>query len=77
MKMAPQRLTESNTIRRCGFVGQSVSLWVGSEVSEAQAKHFLFLLPANPNVELSATSQAPRPPARHHASQHDDNELNL
>ena len=52
----------------------------GFEVSEAQVWpvwHSLFLLPANPDVELVATSPAPCLPACCHASHHDDNGLNL
>jgi hypothetical protein len=36
----------------------------------------LFLLTADLNVELSATSPAPCLPVFHHASRHDDNRLN-
>jgi len=36
----------------------------------------LFLLPDDPEVQLSATSLAPRVPACHHASCHDDSRLN-
>jgi hypothetical protein len=32
------RLIESGTVRRCGFVGGSVSLRVGSDVSNAQGQ---------------------------------------
>lgn len=56
--------------KRCGLIGESVSLWgwgVGFEVSNAQARpraRSLFLLAADPDVELSVTSPAPRLPAR-------------
>ena len=42
------RLTESGTIRRCGLVERSVTLWMGFEVSDAHARpsESLFLLPA-------------------------------
>jgi len=39
--------------------------------------HFLFLLPVNPDIELSATFSAPGLPACCHASHHDDNGLTL
>ena len=48
------------------FIGRSMSGGVGFEVSEAQARpsaHFLFLLPTDPDVELSAPSPAPCLPA--------------
>jgi hypothetical protein len=59
------RLIESGTISRCGLVGGSVSLEVGFEVSNAQARHSvsLFLLLANSDVELSATSATSSLPA--------------
>ena len=43
--------------------------WVNYEVSEGQAGlvHCFFLLPANLDVEFSATSPAPCRPAWHHA----------
>ena len=34
----PQRLIGSGALRRCGLVGGNVSLGVGFEVSEAQAR---------------------------------------
>jgi hypothetical protein len=39
--------------------------------------HCLFLLPVDPEVELSAPSPAPRLPACNHVSCHDNNGLNL
>jgi hypothetical protein len=53
-----------------------MSLWVGFEVSNAQAKPSvsLFLLSADQDVELSATlSPASCLSAYNHASHHDDN----
>jgi hypothetical protein len=66
-------------IRTCGFVGGSVSLRMDFEVSDAQAKPrvILFLLPANPDIELSAPSLAPCLSACDYAFNHDDNGLNL
>jgi hypothetical protein len=62
-------LPESGTIRRCGLVGVGVAFleeirhWgVGFEVSDAQAKPSvspLFLLPVDPDVELSAPFPTP------------------
>jgi hypothetical protein len=62
----------------CGLVEGSVSLGVGFEVSEAQARSrdFLFLLPVYLKVELSATSPGPCLPVSHHAT-HYNNGLNL
>ena len=65
---------------RCGFVGTCASLGVGFEVSDAQARPsvaLLFLLPADPDVELSAASPVPCLPTCHHGSHHDNNGLNL
>lgn len=39
--------------------------------------HSFFLGPANPDIELSATSPAPCLPVCHHAFHRDDNELSL
>jgi hypothetical protein len=54
-----------------------VSLSVGFEVSDAQATPSvsLFLMSADQNVELSATSPMQCLPASHHVSCHDDNRL--
>ena len=58
-----------------------MSLCMGFEVSEAQVRpsvaRILFLLPADSDVELSATSPAPCLPVCHHAFHHDNNELSL
>jgi hypothetical protein len=64
---------------KCDLVGRSMSLEAGFEVSDAQAMPSvtLFLLPANPDVELSATCVAPCLPVCYHASCHDNNGLNL
>ena len=61
----PHRSRRSGTIRRCvlvdrsGLVGGSVSLGMGFEVSNAQARPSvslsLFLLPEDLDVELSAS----------------------
>lgn len=70
-------MTLFERIRVCDFVGGSVSLGMGFEVSEVQAKPSVsvFLLPAGLDVELSAPSPTPRLPAFYHASCHDDNGL--
>jgi hypothetical protein len=59
----------------CDLVGGGVSLGVGFEF-QAQSL-FLFLLPVDPHVALSANSPAPHLPAYCHASHQDDNGLNL
>ena len=65
------------------FGDKNVSLGVGSmgfEVSDTQARPgscLSFLLPVNPDVELSAPSPPPCLPACHHAPHHDDNGLNF
>ena len=53
-----QRHIGSVTIRRCDVVSRSMSLGVGLEFSDAQAKPsvFLFLLPADMDATFSATS---------------------
>jgi hypothetical protein len=56
----------SGTNRRCGLV------WVGMALL-AEACHFLFLLPVDPDRELSATTPAPCLPACHCASHRKDN----
>ena len=66
----------------CGFVGGGVSPWGGwtlrfQTLKQSLVAHFLFLLPTDPDVELSASSLAPTLPAYCHASHHGDNELNL
>jgi hypothetical protein len=63
----------------CGHVRTGVSqrkLWV-FRCSRLDKCHFLFLLPDNQDVEVSATSPAPCLPACHHASHCDNKELNL
>jgi hypothetical protein len=67
-------------LSRCGLVRGSASVKeVDFEVSEVQDRPsgFLFLLPADTDVELSASCPAPCLPACHHASHHDSNGLNL
>jgi hypothetical protein len=46
-------------------------------LKQSLVAHFLFLLPTDPDVELSATSPAPCSPACCYASCHDSNGLNL
>ena len=58
MKSAPID-SGNGTIRRCGLVGGCVSLWVGFEVLEVQAKKSFFLLPANPHIKPLVPSLAP------------------
>ena len=50
----------SGTIGKCGLVGGSMSLGMGFEVSDAQARPgvTLFLMPVDLDVKLSATSPA-------------------
>ena len=67
-------------IGRRGLVGGSVSLgwtWRTQKLKSGLAWLLLFLPPVDPDVELSATSLAPRLPACHHASHDDDYVLNL
>ena len=77
----------SGTIRRCGLVVVGVALleevghW-GRPLSFPRLQpvlvaHCLFLLSANPGVELSAPFSASHLPESHHASCHDDNRLNF
>ena len=75
----PHRLIGSGTVRMCGLVGGSVSLGLGFEVSDAQGRPSvaLSLMPANPDVELSAPPPAPSLPVRHYAFCHDNNKPNL
>ena len=47
-----------NDRRRCGLVGGNVSLGVGFELSEAQARPSVTLSSVNLDVELSATAPA-------------------
>ena len=66
-------------IKRCGLVGGSMSLEADLDVSNAQARpsFSIFLLPMDPNVELSTTSSAPWLPVCHDAPCHDEKGLNL
>lgn len=82
----PHRLIGNSTIRRfglvgvVGFVGGSVSLGTGFEVSEIKPGPVSlspFQLPSDLDVELSAISSAPCLPICSHASHHDDKGLNL
>jgi hypothetical protein len=59
-----QRVALSERFRRCGLVGRSALLDVGFEVLKTQAKPSasLFLLPTDPNTDLSTTSPAPHLP---------------
>jgi hypothetical protein len=74
-----RRVAVFESIRRSGLDGGSVFLEVDFEVSKAQARPSvsLFLLPTDPDVELSATSPTSCVPACHHVSHHNDNGLNL
>ena len=56
-----------------------MSLGMAFDISDAQARTsvVVFLLPADPDVELSAPSPAPCLPVCHPVSRHDDNGLNL
>ena len=76
----------SDTLRRFGLVGVGVALWSGCGLGgsvplwgqDLRSKKFSsFLLPVDQDVEVSAPSPAPRLPANHHASHHDNNGLNL
>ena len=64
------RLIGSSTIRRCGRVGVGVTLLEGMGLSP-------FLLPADPDVDLSAPSPTPCLSVCPHASYHDHNGLNM
>lgn len=65
----PQKLTESGTIRRCGFVEvnmvlewrQALRAYMYAQDTPSVSVHFL--LPLNQVVELSAPSPAPCLPA--------------
>jgi hypothetical protein len=75
----PNRSIKRDTIRRCGLVGENVSLRIGFEVSDAQAmlNVISFIsLSADQDVKLSAPSPAPCLPICYHVSSH-DNGLNL
>jgi hypothetical protein len=76
-------LNEDDTHRRIEWnnwwCGLAVSLGMGLDGSEAQAwpNVTLFLRPADPDEELSASSMGPCLPVCHHASLHDSNGLNF
>ena len=87
-KNGSHRLTGSGTIRKCVLVRVGVALleevyhwqWtLGFQKLKPGIVHsaILFLLSANPDVELSATSPVPCLPVCSYASHHDENELNL
>ena len=80
-KNALQRLIRSGTIKICGLVGVGVALLeVGLRSQKFKAglvTHSLFLLPSDPDVELSALSLTPGLPAYCHVSHHDNNRANL
>ena len=75
--------------KRCGLVRGGLALseevWLcrrdcvtrGSVLGSQKLKALNFLLPAYPDVELSATTPAPCLLVYHHASHHDNNEQNL
>jgi hypothetical protein len=79
MKMFPQRSIGSGTIRKCGFVGESVILGVGFEIFKCQARSgvTLFLLLADPDIQLSAIPPVPCLPVYCPASHQDDKGLEL
>lgn len=66
-------------LRPYSLVGRSKPLGVGFETPRAQARlsGSLFLVPENPDIELSATSSVPCLPECHYASHNNDNEMNL
>ena len=66
-------------LSRCGLTGGRVLLEVGFGVSDGQARPnvTLFLLPENPDIELSAISPAPCLSGCCHTSHHADNGRNL
>jgi hypothetical protein len=71
----------SGTIRKCGLVGGSMSLWGRALRSDTQATpsvvNSLFLMPSDEDVEFSAPSPALSLPPCHHVSCHNDDGLNL
>jgi hypothetical protein len=78
-KNGPHRPTGYGTIRSCGL-GGSVSLrWAMSfeKLKPRSVAQSLFLLPENPDVELSAASPIPCLPTLCHVSHHDYTILNL
>jgi hypothetical protein len=65
---------------RCGYFWRKCHLGWGEadfRVSKAQATHNVYLLPAEPDVKLSAMSPAPCLHACYHVSSHVDNGLKL
>ena len=72
-------MTRWEAIRRCGFVGDSVTLGVDFEVSDAQTSPVSLSLPSslsdNLSVDLSASSPVPYLPVCCHASRHNNNGL--
>jgi hypothetical protein len=64
---------------RSGLVESTASSAMSVEVSkvQAQSNDSLFLLLADPDVELLASSTSPCLPVCCHAPYHDDNGLNL
>lgn len=63
MKMAPRsiqgdRLQGMALLSRCGFVGGSVSLGVGSEVSDTQSQAQCLIHSENPDVGFLAPMSA-------------------
>ena len=92
-KNGPQRLMclnawpiGSGTIRKCCLAGvgvallEKVSLWrqaLRSQVLSLGLMWHSLPLPADQDVELLAPSPVPCLPTCHHASHHDDNDLNL
>ena len=70
----------SGTVRRCGLLGGSVSLWelvFERASSNLPGKQSFFCLPLEQDADLSALSLAPGLHAHCHASHRDDNEQNL
>jgi hypothetical protein len=80
MKNAPHRLRGVVLLemwpcgRKCVTVGWALRF---QKVKPCLVAHSLFLLLANPGVELSAPSSALCLPVGGHASHHDNNGLNL
>ena len=66
-------------IKRSGFIRGTVSLGMGFVVSNSQARPTisLFMLPVDPDLELSTTSLGPCLPACHYASSETGSKLQL
>ena len=66
------KLTGNGAIRRCGLVGDTVSLWRQALRSHVYSRHtqysVYFLLPVGQDVGLSAPSLTPCLPAGHQVS---------